>query len=65
MGMSKRAYGEEYGNCLDGLRELHTFTRRRDWNVKARVSAAETTSSSSGGGAEVPLPVQQAPEASA
>lgn len=34
IGMHKRALGEEYSNCLDGLRKFNTVVRRRDWNVE-------------------------------
>ncbi|KAG4027907.1 hypothetical protein MFRU_026g00880 [Monilinia fructicola] len=33
--MNKTALGEEFSNCLDGLREFHTVVRRRDWDVEA------------------------------
>ncbi|CAD6445285.1 3fc50b48-c167-4e5f-b597-83b483a68904 [Sclerotinia trifoliorum] len=40
IGMHKRALGEEYSNCLDGLRNFNTVVRRRDWNVEGAPVAA-------------------------
>ncbi|KAB8300927.1 hypothetical protein EYC80_002852 [Monilinia laxa] len=33
--MNKTALGEEFFNCLDGLRGFHSVVRRRDWEVEA------------------------------
>ncbi|KAI9643230.1 hypothetical protein NHQ30_007846 [Ciborinia camelliae] len=47
VGLHRRALGEEFSNCLDGLRKFNTFVRKRDWDVAEALKAEEPSKTAS------------------